>query len=87
LNCQPAIGIVDGMDAAGWILVVLGFAAGAVTGAMALAVPLVGVGADVHDLATQLLLATGAVVGASVGARVNGASARTLAVERAADRD
>jgi uncharacterized membrane protein AbrB (regulator of aidB expression) len=73
------------MDAAGWILVVLGFAAGAVTGAMALAAPLVGVGADVHDLASQLLLAAGAVVGAALGARVNAASARTLAVERAAD--
>jgi uncharacterized membrane protein AbrB (regulator of aidB expression) len=75
------------MDATGWILVVLGFVAGAVAGAAALAVPLVAVGADLHAVASQLLLAAGAVVGAVLGARVNGDSARTLAVERAADHD
>jgi uncharacterized membrane protein AbrB (regulator of aidB expression) len=75
------------MDAAGWILVALGFVAGALTGAMALAVPLVAVGADIHAVVSQLLLAAGAVVGAAVGVRVNGDSARTLAVERAANHD
>ena len=82
----PAPGLVAGMNTTGKILVVLGLAAGAVTGAMALAVPLVAVGADLHGLASQLMLAAGAVVGAVIGARANQASARALAVERAADR-
>ncbi|HEY7619368.1 MAG TPA: hypothetical protein VH834_06310 [Solirubrobacteraceae bacterium] len=79
-------GIVAGMDSMGRILVVLGFVAGALTGAMALAAPFVAAGADLRGLTAQLVLAAGGAVGGVVGARFNRASARTLDLERAADR-
>jgi hypothetical protein len=77
--------ILDGMDLTSRVLVVLGFAAGAVTGAMAVAALLLVVGMDVHGVASQLLLAVGGASGAVVGARANIASGRLLLAERAAD--
>jgi hypothetical protein len=77
--------ILDGMDLTSRVLVVLGFAAGAVTGAMGVAALLLVVGMDVHGVASQLLLAVGGASGAVVGARANIASGRLLLAERAAD--
>jgi hypothetical protein len=65
--------------------VVLGFAAGAVAGAMAVAAVLLGVGMDAHGVASQLPMAIGGAAGAVVGARANLASGRLLVAERAAD--
>jgi hypothetical protein len=73
------------MDRTSHLLVVLGFAAGAVTGAWAVAAVLLVAGMDAHGIASQLLLAVGAAGGAVVGARVNRASGRALAADRAAD--
>ena len=71
------------MDLLGRVLVVLGFAAGAVTGAMVVAALMLPAGgADVHAHVDQVLRAVGAVVGALFGARVNRASALALAAER-----
>jgi hypothetical protein len=85
-RARPAAATLAAMDFAGRILVVLGFVAGAVTGAMAVAAPLVVLaGVDVTTLAAEVPLALGAAAGAVIGARVNRASARTLEVERAAD--
>jgi hypothetical protein len=85
---RVAAAIVAGMDRIGRVFVVLGFVAGAVTGAMAAAALLVitGFEADVHALGTQLLMAAFGAGGAVIGARVNRASGRTLLLERAADR-
>ena len=63
----------------------LGFAAGAVTGAMAVAALLLVVRADATGTLSQLLMAIGAVAGAVVGTRANLASGRLLVAERAAD--
>jgi hypothetical protein len=82
---RPADGILDGMDLTSRVLVVLGFAAGALTGAMAVAALLLVVGMDAHGVASQLLLAVGGAFGAVVGARANIASGRLLLAERAAD--
>jgi len=73
------------MDLTSRVLVVLGFGAGAVTGAMAVAALLLVVGMDAHGVAAQLLLAVGGGIGAVVGARANLASGRLLVAERAAD--
>jgi hypothetical protein len=70
------------MDLMSRVLVVLGFAAGAVTGAMAVAAFLLVVGMDAHGIAAQLLLAVGGAGGAVVGARANIASGRLLLAER-----
>jgi outer membrane lipoprotein SlyB len=67
------------------VLVVLGFFAGAVVGAMAMLAPLTAVGTGAHGLGAKLLLIVGAAIGAVVGARVNEASARALAAERTAE--
>jgi uncharacterized membrane protein AbrB (regulator of aidB expression) len=67
------------------VLVVLGFFAGAMVGAMAMLAPLTAAGTGAHGLGAKLLLIAGAAIGAVVGARVNEASARALAADRAAD--
>ena len=82
---RRAGGILRAMDLTSRVLVVLGFAAGAVTGAMAVAALLLVVGMDVHGVVSQLLLAVGGASGAVVGARANIASGRLLLAERAAD--
>jgi hypothetical protein len=73
------------MDLTSRVLVVLGFAAGAVAGAMAVAGLLLAAGMDGHAFASQLFMAIGGGVGAVVGARVNLASGRQLVAERALD--
>ena len=77
--------ILAAMDLTSRVLVVLGLAAGAVTGAMAVAALLLVVGMDAHGVASQLLMAIGGAGGAVVGARTNLASGRLLVAERAAD--
>jgi hypothetical protein len=67
------------------VLVVLGFVAGAVVGAMAMLAPLTAAGTGAHGLGAKLLLIAGAAIGAVVGARVNAAAARAFAADRAAD--
>ena len=81
----PANDILEGMDLTSRVLVVLGFAAGAVAGAMTVAALLLAVGMDVHGVAAQLLLAVGGTAGAVVGARANIASGRLLLAERTTD--
>ena len=73
------------MDLTSRVLVVLGFAAGAVTGAMAVAALLLATGPGVDGTVPQLLMAVGGAGAAVVGARANIASGRTLLAERAAD--
>jgi hypothetical protein len=73
------------MDLTSHVLVVLGFAAGAVTGAMAVAALLLATGLGVDGTVPQLLMAVGGAAAAVVGARANIASGRTLLAERAAD--
>ena len=77
--------MLPAMDLTSRVLVALGFAAGAVTGAMAIAGPLLAVGMDAHALASQLSMAIGGACGAVVGARANLASGRQLVAERAID--
>ena len=82
---RRAGGILRAMDLTGRVLVVLGLAAGAVAGAMAVAAMLLVVGVDAHGLASELLMGVGGAGGAVVGARANLASGRLLVAERAAD--
>ena len=77
--------ILRGMDLTSRVLVVLGLAAGAVAGAMAVAALLLVVGMDAHAFASELLMGIGGAGGAVVGARANLASGRLLVAERAAD--
>jgi hypothetical protein len=81
-----AAAILPAMELTDRVLVVLGFVAGAMVGAMAMLAPLTATGTGVHGLGAKLLLFVGAVIGAVVGARVNEASARALAADRAAGR-
>lgn len=73
------------MDLTSRALVVLGFAAGAVTGAMAAAALLLATGLGVDAIASELLMGAAGAGAAVVGARANIASGRTLLAERAAD--
>jgi hypothetical protein len=82
---RPVGAILEAMDLTSRVLVVLGCAAGAVTGAMAVAALLLAVGMDAHGVAAQVLLAVGGAAGAVVGARANSASGRLLLAERTAD--
>jgi hypothetical protein len=82
---RRAGGILRAMDLTSRVLVVLGLAAGAVAGAMAVAALLLVVGMDAHGLASELLMGIGGAGGAVVGARANLASGRLLVAERAAD--
>ena len=77
--------ILAGMDLTSRALVVLGFAAGAVVGAMAVAALLLVVGVDTDALFSQLLMGIAGAGGAVVGARANLASGRLLVAERTAD--
>ncbi len=81
----PDNDILTAMDLTSRVLVVLGFAAGAVTGAMAVAALLLVVGLGAHGIAAELLMAVGAAAAGVVGARANAASGRLLVAERAAD--
>jgi hypothetical protein len=71
------------MDLTSRVLVVLGLAAGAVTGVMATVALLLVVGVDAHGAVSQLLMTIGGVAGAVIGARANLASGRLLVAERA----
>jgi hypothetical protein len=82
---RVGIAILAAMDLTSRVLVVLGFAAGAVVGVMAMAALLLVVGMDAHGAFSQLLMAIGGVGDAVVGARANVASGRLLVAERAAD--
>jgi hypothetical protein len=73
------------MDLTSRVLVVLGCAAGAVTGAMAVAALVLAAGLDAHAVVSELLMGAGGAGAAVVGARANLASGRLLLVERAAD--
>ncbi|MGZ4604262.1 MAG: hypothetical protein ACXV0U_11785 [Kineosporiaceae bacterium] len=73
------------MDLTSRVLVVLGLAAGAVTGVMAVVALMTVVGVDAHGAFSQLVMTMGGVAGAVVGARANLASGRLLVGERAAD--
>ena len=78
-------GILTAMDLTSRVLVVLGLAAGAVTGVMAVVALLLVVGVDAHAALSQLLMTMGAVAGAVIGARANLASGRLLVAERSGD--
>ena len=73
------------MDLTSRVLVVLGLAAGAVTGVMAVVALLPSWASDAHGAFAQLLMTIGGVAGAVVGARANLASGRLLVAERAGD--
>jgi hypothetical protein len=73
------------MDLTSRVLVVLGFVAGAVTGAMAVAGLLLVAGLGTDEIVAQLLMGVGGAGAAVVGARANIASGRVLLAERAAD--
>jgi len=73
------------MDLTSRVLVVLGFAAGAVIGAMAVAGLLLVAGVGTDEIVAQLLMGVGGAGAAVVGARANVASGRVLLAERAAD--
>jgi hypothetical protein len=73
------------MDLTSRVLVVLGLAAGAVMGIMAVVASMTVVGVDAHAAISQLLMAMGGVAGAVIGVRANLASGRQLAAERAGD--
>ena len=77
--------ILAPMDLTSRVLVVLGFAAGAVTGAAAVAALVLVAGMDTHAAAAQLLMAIGGAGGGIVGARANLASGRLLVAERAGE--
>ena len=82
---RAALGILAGMDLTSRVLVVLGLAAGAVTGVMAAVALLLVVGVGAHGAFSQLVMTIAGVAGAVVGARANLASGRLLVAERAAD--
>jgi hypothetical protein len=82
---RAVLGILTAMDLTSRVLVVLGLAAGAVTGVMAVVALLLVVGVDAHGAFSQLLMALGGVAGAVIGARANLASGRLLVAERSGD--
>ena len=82
---RAVLGILTAMDLTSRVLVVLGLAAGAVTGVMAVLALLLVVGVDAHAAFSQLLMTMGAVAGAVIGARANLASGRLLVAERSGD--
>jgi hypothetical protein len=73
------------MDLTSRVLVVLGLAAGAVTGIMAVVALTAAVGVDAHGAVAQLLMTIGGVAGAVIGVRANLASGRLLVAERSGD--
>lgn len=73
------------MDLTSRVLVVLGLAAGAVVGVMAVIASMTVVGVDAHGGISHLLMTLGGVAGAAIGVRANLAAGRLLAAERAGD--
>ena len=82
---RAGLAILTGMDLTSRVLVVLGLAAGAVTGVMAVVAAMAIVGVDAHGAISQLLMTIGGAAGAVVGLRANLASGRLLATERSGD--
>ena len=82
---RAGLAILMAMDLTSRVLVVLGFAAGAVAGAMAVVALMAVVGLDAHDAVSQVLMAIGGATGAVIGVRANLASGRLLVAERAGD--
>jgi hypothetical protein len=73
------------MDLTSRVLVVLGFAAGAVMGVMGVVALMTVVGVDAHGVLAPLLMSIGGVAGAVIGVRANLASSRLLVAERSGD--
>ncbi len=82
---RAGVAILSAMDLTSRVLVVLGLAAGAVIGVMAVVASMAVVGVDAHAAISQLLMTIGGVAGAGIGVRANLASGRLLAAERAGD--
>jgi hypothetical protein len=82
---RAGVAILTAMDLTSRVLVVLGLAAGAVTGVMAVVAAMAIVGLDAHGGISQLLMTVGGAAGAVVGFRANLASGRLLAAERSGD--
>jgi hypothetical protein len=82
---RAGLAILTAMDLTSRVLVVLGLAAGAVMGIMAVVASMTVVGVDAHAAISQLLMTMGGVAGAVIGVRANLASGRQLAAERAGD--
>jgi hypothetical protein len=82
---RAGLAILTGMDLTSRVLVVLGLAAGAVMGVMAVVASMALVGVDAHGGIAQLLMTMGGVAGAVVGLRANLASGRLLTAERSGD--
>jgi hypothetical protein len=73
------------MDLTSRVLIVLGLAAGAVTGVMGAVALMTVAGLDAHAALSQLLMTIGGVAGAVIGVRANLASGRLLVAERSGD--
>jgi hypothetical protein len=84
-SIRAGVAILGAMNLTSRVLVVLGLAAGAVTGVMAVVAAMSIVGVDAHGGIAQLLMTMGGVAGAVVGVRANLASGRLLTAERAGD--
>jgi hypothetical protein len=82
---RAGFAILTAMDLTSRVLVVLGLAAGAVTGAMAVVALMAVVGVGAHGVVAQLLMTIAGVAGAVVGVRANLASGRLLVAERSGD--
>ena len=82
---RAVLGILTAMDLTSRVLVVLGLAAGAVTGVMAVVASMAVVGVEAHGAFSQPLMMLGGVAGAVIGARANLASGRLLVAERSGD--
>jgi Fe2+ transport system protein FeoA len=82
---RAGLAILTAMDLTSRVLVVLGLAAGAVIGVMAVVASMTVVGVDAHGGISQLLTTMGGVAGAVIGVHANLASGRLLAAERAGD--
>jgi hypothetical protein len=82
---RAGLAILTGMDLTSRVLVVLGIAAGAVMGVMAVVASMAVVGVDAHGGISELLMTVGGVAGAVIGARVNLTSGRLLVAERSGD--
>jgi hypothetical protein len=82
---RAGLAILFPMDLTSRVLVVLGLAAGAVAGVMAVVALMTVVGVDAHGAFSQLLMTIGGVAGAVIGVRANLTSGRLLVAERSGD--
>jgi hypothetical protein len=82
---RAGLAILTAMDLTSRVLVVLGAAAGAVMGVMAVVASMAVVGLGAHAGISPLLMALGGVAGAVIGARANFVSGRLLVAERSGD--